>query len=131
MMEQNDMETTKAREKFEQERMNRRAALRKLGMTGGMTLFGVLAFDDVARKVLDVMKQNTVTQQIADTLTKEFGEMGVAHADDSDPCDACYQRALNNFEACKSTALKNGHKPGDIAFIGCEHNYDVAMALCC
>lgn len=70
-----------AREKFEQARLSRRAALRKIGITSGMALFGMFAVDDLARVAIKKMEQHKETRQIAETVAKEFKTSGIVFAD--------------------------------------------------
>ncbi len=73
-----DSET--AREKFEQGRLSRRAALRKIGMTSGMAFFGLFAVDDLARMAIRQMEQHKETRQIAETVAKELKDSSIAVA---------------------------------------------------
>ena len=69
-----------ARKKFEAEKLTRRAALRKFGITSGMAIFGMFAADDLARMVIKKMEQNEATRQIAETVAHEFKNSGIAFA---------------------------------------------------
>jgi len=71
-----------ARRKFEAEKMTRRAALRKLGITSGMAFFSLFAVDDLARVAIKQMRQNEATHDIAETVAREFQNAGIAFADD-------------------------------------------------
>ena len=77
-------EAAAARAKFEQEKMSRRAALRKIGLTSGMALFGMLAVDDFARLALRGLQQHKETQAVAETVAQELRSSGVAFAADGD-----------------------------------------------
>lgn len=68
------------RERFEQERMTRRAALRRIGMTSGLVVFSLLTVDDLARLAAEKLKDNKATEQIGTSLAKEFQGAGVAFA---------------------------------------------------
>ena len=93
-----------AREKFEQARLSRRAALRKIGLTSGMAFFGLFAVDDLARLAIKRMEQHKETRQIAETVATEFKNSGIAFADATgesyDPC---------KLEGCSSTCGSGGH----------------------
>lgn len=79
----NDAETLEAaRRKYEAEKMTRRAALRKLGITSGMAFFSLFAVDDLARMAIKQMRQNEATRDIAETVAREFKDSGIAFADD-------------------------------------------------
>ena len=80
-----------ARLKFEAEKMTRRAALRKLGITSGMAFFSLFAVDDLARMAIKQMRQNEATRDIAETVAREFKDSGIAFADtppNPTPCSA-------------------------------------------
>lgn len=78
-----------ARLKFEAEKMTRRAALRKLGITSGMAFFSLFAVDDLARVAIKRMRQNEATRDIAETVAKEFQNAGIAFADDPPVTGKC------------------------------------------
>lgn len=80
-------EAAAARAKFEQEKMSRRAALRKIGLTSGMALFGMFAVDDLARLALRGLQQHKETQAVAETVAQELRSSGVAFAADGDGSD--------------------------------------------
>ncbi len=65
----------------EQEKMTRRAALRRIGMAGGMAILGTLTIDDLARVSAKKLQENEVTRGIGESLAKEFKDAGVAIAD--------------------------------------------------
>ena len=67
-------------EQFERERLTRRTALKKLGMTTGMTLFSLFAVDDLARLAIKRMEEHKETRMIAETVAKEFKDSGIAFA---------------------------------------------------
>ncbi len=54
-------DVSEARAKFEQERMTRRSALRKLGMTSGMALFSLFTVDDLARIAVKKLAEHKET----------------------------------------------------------------------
>ena len=58
----------------------RRAALRKIGITSSMTVFGMFAADDLARMVIKKMEETEATRQIAETVAHEFKNAGIAFA---------------------------------------------------
>jgi len=77
-----------ARKKFEAEKLTRRAALKKFGITTGMAVFGMFAADDLARMVIKKMEETEATRQIAETVAHEFKNSGIAFADTPPPgCD--------------------------------------------
>ncbi len=103
-------EAAAAREKFEQEKMSRRAALRKIGLTSGMALFGMFAVDDFARLALRGLQQHKETQAVAETVAQELRSSGVAFAADGD--DSGYYDAgpctptSSNQDSCTDGRIK-------------------------
>lgn len=59
------------------EKMTRRAALRRLGMMGGMTVLGALTIDKLAR----ISAQKLGQYELTSGLAKDFKNAGVAFAD--------------------------------------------------
>ena len=64
-------------DQLDQEKMSRRAALRRIGMTSGIAVLGLLTIDDLARVASQKLEQNELTRGIA----KDFKSAGVAFAD--------------------------------------------------
>lgn len=83
-MERNDGiandEVEAERARFENERMTRRAALRKFGFMAGLAAFATVSVDDLARVASKKLQENEMTKGIGDTLAKEFRMAGVALA---------------------------------------------------
>ncbi len=77
-------------DKMEQERLTRRAALRKMGYTSGIALFSLFAVDDLARMAITQMEQHKETRQIAETIAEEFKNAGIAIADSNSSNGPCY-----------------------------------------
>jgi len=69
-----------AKEKFERERLSRRQALKRLGMTSAMAAFALFSVDDLARVVGNAMQQRAGDNKIAGQVAKEFQQSGVAYA---------------------------------------------------
>jgi len=59
-----------------QEKLTRRAALRRIGMTGSMTVLGVLSIDELARVAAKKLDEHEMTRGLA----KDFKDAGVAMA---------------------------------------------------
>jgi hypothetical protein len=68
-------------ERVERERLARRAALRKIGMTTGMAVFAMFSVDDLARMVGQKMEQRSGDSKVADQIAREFQQAGIAMAD--------------------------------------------------
>ena len=62
---------------LDQEKLTRRAALRRIGMTSGIAVLGLLTIDDLARVSAKKLEQHELTRGIA----KDFKSAGVAFAD--------------------------------------------------
>lgn len=60
-----------------QEKLTRRAALRRIGMTGAMTVLGVLSVDELARVAARKLDEHEMTRGLA----KDFKYAGVAMAE--------------------------------------------------
>ncbi len=67
-------------QRVEQEKLTRRAALRKLGFGAGMAAFALLGVDDFARMVGKRMERMAGDNKVAEQVAKEFQGMGIAMA---------------------------------------------------
>ncbi len=76
-------------DRVEQERLTRRAALRKMGYTSGIALFSMFAVDDLARMAIKKMEQHKETKQIAETVAREFKNSGIALANSGSNYNGC------------------------------------------
>lgn len=92
-------------QRVEQEKMTRRAALRKLGFGAGMAAFALLGVDDFARMVGNRMERVAGDNKVVEQVAKEFQAMGLASADpgypyysQSDPaCVACGNKKTQEY----------------------------------
>ncbi len=85
----------------DQEKLSRRAALRRIGMTGGIAVLGLLTIDDLARVAAKKLDQNALTHGIA----KDFKNAGVAFAGPSlrSICEmGCDNQYTTDMDACGS-----------------------------
>ena len=123
---QPENEVMNASQNFEQERMNRRAALKKLGITSVATVLGVFAADDFARMAIRVMEQNKATRQVAETLAHELKNAGVALADVT-AGDRCRSQASTAFTICMNVA-QSDYETSSSLFR--DYNRGVARAHC-
>jgi len=89
-------------DKVEQERLTRRAALRKMGYTSGIALFSLFAVDDLARMAIKKMEQHKETRQIAETVAKEFKNSGIAAANSFSNYCGCFSPCVppNQYFTC-------------------------------
>ncbi len=93
----------KSVEQVEQERLTRRAALRKLGFGAGLSAFMLLGVDDLARMVGTKMAQMDGDNKVAGHIAKEFQSAGVAMANTSasgPDCGSCWC-------GCQAACAKN------------------------
>lgn len=67
-------------QRVEQERITRRAALRKLGFGAGLAAFSLLGVDDIARMVGQRMERMARHNKVASQVAKEFQGAGIALA---------------------------------------------------
>jgi len=112
----------------------RRAALRKIGITTGAALFGMLAGDDLVRAVAAGVKRSHSNSLVANFIVKEFSDSGVAFARSDmacgvmiwgcvvgGPCRACVPP--ESCDDCMTVA--------DFAFCECQQAADNAWPGCC
>ena len=78
-----------AKEKFERERLSRRQALKKFGMTSAIATFALFSLDDLARMVGKAMQQRVRDDKVATQVAKELQQAGVVLADTPQSCTDC------------------------------------------
>lgn len=81
--EQSETMDVQTAQRVEQEKLTRRAALRKLGFGAGMAAFALLGVDDLARMVGKRMERMAGDNKVAEQVAKEFQAVGVASANPS------------------------------------------------
>jgi len=69
------------RERFERERLSRRQALKRFGMTSAMATFALFSVDDLARMVGKAVEQRAADNKVVEQVAKEFQKAGIAMAD--------------------------------------------------
>lgn len=69
-----------AQERFERERLARRRALKKIGLTSAMATFALFSVDDLARIVGKAMREQAGNNQVALQIAQEFQAAGIAFA---------------------------------------------------
>jgi len=81
---------------YESERMSRRAALKRLGITTGMALFSLLTVDDMARLAARKLNDHGVCEDLA----AEFKNAGIAVAqtggDCNERCNQIYNQCITD-----------------------------------
>lgn len=66
--------------RFDRERLSRRQALKRFGITTGMATFAMFSADDLARMVGQALQQRAGDSQIANQIAREFQQAGVVMA---------------------------------------------------
>ena len=107
--EQSETMDVQTAQRVEQEKMTRRAALRKLGFGAGMAAFALLGVDDLARMVGKRMERMAGDNKVAEQVAKEFQGMGVALADGPSyypyysysPCAGCGTTKTDEYTAAR------------------------------
>ncbi len=84
----NSQATETKLQRLERERMTRRAALRKMGVTSTLSVLTLFSVDDLARMVGKAMQQRARDNRVAETVARELRQAGVAMAGapSHDPC---------------------------------------------
>ncbi len=77
-LEPTPTEPETAKQKFERERLTRRQALKKFGMTSAMATFALFSVDDLARMVGGAMERQARNSKIAAQVAQEFQHSGIA-----------------------------------------------------
>ena len=93
-----------AKEKFERERLTRRQALKKFGMTSAMAAFALFSVDDLARMVGKTMQQRAGDNKVAEQIAQEFQQAGVVMADGTSGCIPSSASCLNCVNAYDNAA---------------------------
>lgn len=136
---------------FEQERISRRAALRKLGFGAGMAALLALSADDLARMAAVRLKQRAGDSRVADQIAREFRNVGIAFADPSNPsnpsgassfrdpctkpyrpldCSYCYNEGTAACAKCCETAPNANPIPGGGTGGGCGTSNQDCLKAC-
>jgi hypothetical protein len=79
-MEKQDNSASEALKAFENEKMDRRRALGRIGFLAGAAAVAALTSDELLRKVGDRLAQNAGDNQVAQQVAKEFQAAGMAFA---------------------------------------------------
>ncbi|BDI30822.1 hypothetical protein CCAX7_28730 [Capsulimonas corticalis] len=137
--------------KFERERLARRNALKRFGMTSAMATLALFSVDDLARMVGKALQQRAGDNQIAGRLATEFQSMGAAFATGmptpsacSTPnacqglstCQCCVQSKICDQLKCQGAHtinLRNGMDPTQAQSIldACNSAATAKASTCC
>ncbi len=99
------------RARFEKERMNRRAALRRFGIGAGATAFLALGVDDLARLVLGKMQERHMMDGVTEQVARELHNAGVSFATAPVECSHCDRQVCQDADdsvALYKACLKEG-----------------------
>ena len=86
-----------AMERFERERLSRRQALKKFGITSAMATFAMFSVDDLAHMVGKAMQQRASDNKVAQAIAKEFQGAGIAIAGNPAVCMGIDQVKMNGY----------------------------------
>ncbi len=92
------------RERFERERLSRRQALKRFGMTSAMATFALFSVDDLARMVGKAMQQRAADNKVAAQVAQEFQHAGIALADGTSgtTCQHCCDQWTADDAYCRT-----------------------------
>jgi len=118
------------RERFERERLSRRQALKRFGMTSAMATFALFSVDDLARMVGKAMQQRAADNKVVEQVAREFQQAGIALADGSNgcgqsgsvsTCQHCSNQLILDDCYCDQTYAQDGQHPDSTMWQHC-HN---------
>lgn len=123
--------TETAKQKFEQERLTRRQALKKFGMTSAMATFALFSVDDLARMVGGAMERQARNNKIATQVAEEFKHSGIALAATYytyytcaiGGCKNLSECTPNNFIWCKPCSSTTAIHPCVKEALNCNRPY--------
>ncbi len=116
------------RERFERERLSRRQALKRFGMTSAMAAFAMFSVDDLARMVGKAMQQRACDNKVAEQVAREFQNAGVAFAASgpvtlTPACTKCFSDATHGSDDC-------GNLPKGTSRDDCNKKVGAALNTC-
>jgi hypothetical protein len=103
--------------RLERERLSRREALKKIGITSAMATFALFSVDDLARIAGNALQRNSNDNRIAKQLASELRSAGLAFATGDSRCGGAYVSPGGGSTPC--TDLQNGTVSGDAAVNAC------------
>lgn len=103
-------ELVSLRAKLEAEKMSRRQALKKMGVTAGFMLVAMPSIDDLARLAAAKLQETQATRAIGDSLAKDLRGAGVAFADTMGTPQ--YYAPIHMPPKCKNGDPNNGNNGG-------------------
>ncbi len=124
------------REKLEADKMTRRSALRKMGLTSGAVFGMFFAVDDLARLAIKKLEEHRVTREIANAVAHDFRNVGIAFAGPSGgqlACSGCVAEKYTQYSRCSSTNSNcQGNCNGLVgaALTNCYANCNSGLSSC-
>lgn len=114
---------TAAAQRVEQEKLTRRAALRKLGFGAGLAAFSLLGVDDFARMVGQRLQRNAHDNKTALAVAKEFQSAGIALANGPSgvTCQHCIDQDFDDHCYCEYQYGPSGDNPNDTTYQHCTN----------
>ncbi|MDX1932135.1 MAG: hypothetical protein SFU56_05995 [Capsulimonadales bacterium] len=83
--EMNEEGIVEARARFEQEKMSRRAALKKIGVQSAMAVLGVFSVEQLAQAASASMKNRERNNRVTHEVAKQFKDAGISVTAAADP----------------------------------------------
>lgn len=122
-----------AQEKFERERLTRRQALKKFGMTSAMAAFALFSVDDLAHMVGKAMQQRAGDNKVAAQVAQEFQQAGIAFAttDSTYPCTDCTGSCVPDDEYDCVDCTPDPSCPVEYGFFGKTKKKQAKMPVEC
>jgi hypothetical protein len=119
-MDKVNQDRTKQQYGFEAGKMSRRAALRKAGVTSLLSVVGLVSADDLARLVIDKLRENAALRDMTNGIAADLRRAGVAFADTDDYCTGVLESFCTDDGPCA-----NGGP-----CLGCTNRTNVDCADC-
>lgn len=124
------------REKLEADKMTRRSALRKMGLTSGAVFGMFFAVDDLARLAIKKLEEHRATREIANAVARDFRNVGIAFAGPSGgqlACSGCVAEKYTQYSRCQSTMSNcDGNCNGLVgaAYTSCTNACQSSLSSC-
>jgi hypothetical protein len=123
------------REKLEADKMTRRSALRKMGLTSGAVFGMFFAVDDLARLAIKKLEEHRATREIANSVAHDFRNVGIAFGVTGQQlaCSGCVAEKYTQYSRC--TTSDNNCSYGCTGLVGqaqtdCLSNCNASLSSC-
>ena len=123
------------REKLEADKMTRRSALRKMGLTSGAVFGMFFAVDDLARLAIKKLEEHRATREIANSVAHDFRNVGIAFGVTGQQlaCSGCVAEKYTQYSRCQSTMSNcDGNCNGLVgaAYTSCTYACQSRLSSC-